>query len=171
MTGATKKDNNPSETVEKDAVNDQQVIVEVEESIVNKLINKYTAISSGVGLLPVPVLDLVGLASIQLALINALSKLYGVKFNKALAQSLIGVMVTTLPAHGIVKGGSSLLKMIPFIGGALGGVSLFAYGAASTYALGKVFNQHFASGGTFLTFNPEAVKEAFMNYFREKQPS
>lgn len=156
------------ETTPKAAVSDVS-IVDVDQVKAQQIINKYTAIASGIGLLPVPVLDLVGLAGIQLTLLNALSKHYNVKFNKALAQSIIGILATTLPAHGIAKSGGSLLKMIPFVGGVLGGVSLFAYGAGSTYAIGKVFNQHFASGGTFLNFNPDEVKAAFMKYFSEKQ--
>jgi len=33
---------------------------------------------------------------------------------------------------------------------------------AATYAIGKVFVRHFASGGTFLTFNPEKVKDYYL---------
>jgi hypothetical protein len=36
---------------------------------------------------------------------------------------------------------------------------------ASTYAVGKIFVRHFESGGTFLNFNPEQVKEAFQKEF------
>ncbi len=38
---------------------------------------------------------------------------------------------------------------------------------ASTWALGKVFIQHFESGGTFLDFKPEEVKEYFKAQFVE----
>jgi hypothetical protein len=40
-------------------------------------------------------------------------------------------------------------------------------GGASTYALGKVFIQHFESGGTFLDFDPEKVKEHFATLYKE----
>jgi hypothetical protein len=39
--------------------------------------------------------------------------------------------------------------------------------AAFTYAVGKVFLQHFASGGTFLDFDPKTVREYFAKMFDE----
>ena len=36
-----------------------------------------------------------------------------------------------------------------------------------TYALGKVFIQHFAAGGTFLSFDPEAVRDYFQTQLQE----
>ncbi len=38
---------------------------------------------------------------------------------------------------------------------------------AATYATGKVFIQHFASGGTFLTFDPAKVKAHYAQMFEE----
>ncbi|MEZ5671856.1 MAG: hypothetical protein R3E08_05540 [Thiotrichaceae bacterium] len=38
-------------------------------------------------------------------------------------------------------------------------------GGAATYAIDKVFVQHFESGGTFLDFDPEAVREHFAAEF------
>ncbi|MCI5165392.1 MAG: GTPase, partial [Candidatus Electrothrix sp. GM3_4] len=38
---------------------------------------------------------------------------------------------------------------------------------AVTYAVGKVFHQHFASGGTFLTFDPDKVREYYAQMLKE----
>ena len=46
----------------------------------------------------------------------------------------------------------------------MGFVSSPAFSGAVTYAIGKVFVQHFEMGGTLLDFNPEKVKK----YFREQ---
>ena len=40
---------------------------------------------------------------------------------------------------------------------------------ATTYAVGKVFTQHFATGGTFLNFDPETVREYYYEMFKEGQ--
>ena len=40
---------------------------------------------------------------------------------------------------------------------------------AATYAVGKVFIQHFESGGTFLNFNPESVRGYYEAMFKEGQ--
>ena len=39
--------------------------------------------------------------------------------------------------------------------------------AAISYAVGKVFIQHFESGGTFLDFDPKKVRAYFEDQFRE----
>jgi hypothetical protein len=39
--------------------------------------------------------------------------------------------------------------------------------ASFTYAVGKVFLQHFAFGGTFLDFDPKKVREHFARQFEE----
>jgi len=38
---------------------------------------------------------------------------------------------------------------------------------AVTYAVGKVFHQHFASGGTFLSFDPDKVRDYYAEMLRE----
>ena len=39
------------------------------------------------------------------------------------------------------------------------------FAGASTYAIGKVFIQHFESGGTFLDFEPAKVRAYFSQQF------
>jgi hypothetical protein len=54
---------------------------------------------------------------------------------------------------------------MPGVGTAAGVMSMSILGGAATYAIGKVFVQHFESGGTFLDFDPEAVREHFAAEF------
>ena len=42
-----------------------------------------------------------------------------------------------------------------------------ALAGASTYAVGKVFVQHFESGGTFLNFDPEDVRDYYAEQFEK----
>ena len=46
-------------------------------------------------------------------------------------------------------------------------VSTAVFAGASTYAVGKVFTEHFASGGTFLTFDPEKVRKYYEQEFAQ----
>jgi len=48
-----------------------------------------------------------------------------------------------------------------------GMVSMAALGGAGTYAVGKVFIEHFESGGTFLSFDPDKVREKFKALFEK----
>ena len=49
-----------------------------------------------------------------------------------------------------------------------------AFNAAATYALGRVFIQHFECGGTILDLDPDKVREHFRREFEaahRQQPS
>ncbi|RLC10806.1 MAG: GTPase, partial [Deltaproteobacteria bacterium] len=64
---------------------------------------------------------------------------------------------------------ASLTKFVPAAGMTLGVVSMPIVAGATTYAIAKVFVQHFASGGTFLSFDPEMVKDYYAQMFKEGQ--
>ena len=56
-------------------------------------------------------------------------------------------------------GAASMLKAVPIIGTIAGGFVMPVLSAGATYAIGKAFIQHFASGGTLLDFNPPDYRE------------
>jgi len=62
---------------------------------------------------------------------------------------------------------ASALKAIPLIGQTAGSLSLSVLGGGTTYAIGKVFVQHFESGGTFLDFDPKSVRTYFRQHFMD----
>lgn len=134
------------------------------EHAANNIIYKYTAISTGAGLIPVPFLDLLALSGVQIYMLNELGKLYNYKFEEHRMKSIIGVLVTSLPASALVNSTSTLFKMVPFIGPILGGITGYIYSAASTYALGKVFNAHFASGMSLLSLDVDKMKQEFQEF-------
>lgn len=148
---------------------------EANEHSVNNIIYKYTAISSGAGLIPVPFLDLLALGGVQLAMLNALGKLYNYKFEEHRVKSIIGVLATSLPANALITTTSTLFKVIPFVGPILGGITGYIYSAATTYALGKVFNAHFASGMSLLSLDVEKMKQEFQafhsDYIKSNSPA
>jgi uncharacterized protein (DUF697 family) len=138
------------------------------EQAARKVIKNYMWWSMGAGLIPVPLADLVAVSGVQLKMLGEISKTYGIEFQanrgKALIASLIGYIVPSSLSFGSV---GSLLKAIPGVGTLVGAPSMALFCGASTYALGKVFIQHFESGGTFLTFDPAKVKEHFQQEFAE----
>lgn len=125
------------------------------------LVRKNVYISAGVGILPIPLLDLAAVTGLQLNMLYQLSRLYEVPFSREAAKSIIGALMSGSSAAILARPAWSLLKAIPVVGSAVGGLTLAILSGASTYALGKVFIQHFESGGTFLTFDPLAVRAHF----------
>ena len=132
------------------------------EIAANELVKKYSLYSAGAGLVPVPMLDWAAISAVQLKMLSDLSAIYGLAFEadrvKPIVASILGGYASTKIGYGL---GGGLIKSIPLIGTTLGMVAVpgFAYGL--TYAVGKVFIQHFASGGTFLDFDPDTVRAYF----------
>ncbi len=134
------------------------------------LIKKYTYWSLGAGALPLGVLDLAAIAAVQTKLVNDLSNLYGVKFCQHRAKNITAILIASVGAGTLLRGvTASVVKMIPLIGTFSGMVALPIVAGAATYALGKVFVQHFEMGGTLLDFDPEKTREYFAAQFKEGQ--
>jgi uncharacterized protein (DUF697 family) len=131
------------------------------------LVRKSVYAAAGVGLLPLPLVDLAAFNGIQLNMLYRLCKRYEVPFSKQAAKGFIGMLLSGGGAALLTAPAWSLLKSIPVVGSALGGMTVSALAGASTYALGKVFIEHFESGGTFLTFDPKAAKARFEQLQKE----
>jgi uncharacterized protein (DUF697 family) len=115
----------------------------------------------------VPWLDVGALAGVQLKMLHRLSEHYEVKFSENYGKSIIATLMGTITADSLKRGAfTSFIKSIPLIG-VIGMVSMPIYAGATTYAIGKVFIQHFESGGTFLDFDSKKVKNHFAELFEE----
>jgi uncharacterized protein (DUF697 family) len=140
----------------------------VSKEELDKLLRYHVYGTMGMGLIPIPILDFVGITSVQLNLVRVLAKKYDVRFFKDSARniisSLVGGVIPVVTAPSIAY---SIAKFIPVIGTTVGVVTMPLIAGAATYALGKVFIQHFASGGTFLTFDPEKVKAYYAEMLKE----
>ncbi len=127
----------------------------------NKTIQNHVLSAMGVGLIPIPVIDLLGISGVQINLVRKLANIYEVPFNrdrvKNILTPLVGGAIPVLSASTML----SLFKAIPVIGQITGALTISISSGAVTYAVGKVFLQHFASGGTFLSFDPDKVREYY----------
>lgn len=132
------------------------------------IIKKHAYAALGGGLLPVPLVDFILITGIQLNLLKKLSAHYHVPFSKNITKNLIGILIGgTFSSTCGVRLGASLAKFTPMIAHPAFIATVSISAGASTYALGKVFNRHFAQGGTLLTFNPKAAKSFYAKIFAE----
>jgi uncharacterized protein (DUF697 family) len=119
----------------------------------------------GVGLIPVPGVDIAGVVAVQLRLVQRLSEEYGVTFRenvaKAAVLALAGGMVPATLAGTLV----SALKFIPGFGSVAGAAGMSVLGGGMTYAVGRVFHEHLASGGTLLDFDAAKVRDVLKREF------
>jgi uncharacterized protein (DUF697 family) len=123
------------------------------------LVDRFALWSGVAGLIPVPIVDAVAVGGLQIQMLRRISQIYDVAFSdnrgKAVIASLAGSMIPT--TSGI--GAASLLKAVPVLGTIASGFVMPVLSAGATYAIGKAFIQHFASGGTLLDFNPPDYRE------------
>jgi uncharacterized protein (DUF697 family) len=132
-----------------------------------RIIRNHMLTAMGVGLIPFPVVDMVGITGVQLNMLRRLSNTYEIPFADHKVKNILTSLVgggSVLPLGGALM---SFVKIIPIVGQAIGAVTMPAAAGAVTYAVGKVFHQHFASGGTFLTFDPDKVREYYAQMLEE----
>jgi len=137
------------------------------DSSAQQIVKKHMLLALAVGLLPLPLIDVAALTAIQLRMLSKLSSLYNVDFSDQLGKSVIGSLVGS---GGSVVASTTTTRLVMHLipgGWVAGMVSTAAFAGASTYAVGKVFTEHFASGGTFLTFDPEKVRKYYEQQFAQ----
>lgn len=128
----------------------------------HNVIRKFAFGSMGVGLVPLPAVDMALLATTQLAMLRALAEIYGVEFSRDKAKAVSSALVAG-GASVFVSNNVALVLLaklsIPVAAAAILSGSVLA--GASTFALGRVFVEHFESGGTFLTLDPDQARGTY----------
>ena len=132
------------------------------------IVRKYMYWSMGAGFIPLPYVDIAAVTGVQLKMLADLAKHYDVPFAKNRVKEIIAALIGGAlpgPLAGSMLG--SAAKMVPVVGPILGGVSVPLLSGATTYAVGKVFTQHFETGGTFLDFDAAKMKAHFQEEFEK----
>jgi len=140
----------------------------VETKMPSKVIKQHVAMALGGGLIPVPYADMAAVTAVQIKMLHALAKMYDVPFKetraKVVTASLFGSAIPRYLGYSSI---GSFLKMIPLVGTFSGSIVMSTFSGASTYALGRVFSEHFASGGNFLDIDPQKVSAFFKEAYEE----
>lgn len=160
-----KKENETVEEEKADVVEETPIVVAGEE--IDGIIRRRVYAAIALGLAPLPVVDIVGLTAIQIDLVRALAKKYGVPFKKNVTKSIISALVGSILPVGVAPLFAGMIKLVPYIGLTTGAVSISILGGASTYAVGRVFNKHFATGGTLLDVDAGKLKDGFKDQYEK----
>lgn len=132
---------------------------------VSKIAKHHILASMGVGLIPVPLVDLAALTGVQLNMIRKLCKEYDVPFKEDRGKSIVTSLLGGLLSTEIGASLSSLIKCLPVIGQTVGAATMPVIAGASTYAIHVVFVKHFEEGGTILDLDPAKMKSFFTEQF------
>ncbi len=144
------------------------VATETSKEELDRIIRYHVWGAMGVGLIPFPIIDFVGLTGVQLNMLRKLARAYDIPFFKDRVRTIISPLIgAAVPGMFGAPLALSLAKIIPFFGQTAGVIAMPVVAGATTYAIGKIFVQHFASGGTFLTFDPDKVKAYYTELLQE----
>ena len=136
---------------------------ELRVSAADNTIKYYCFWSFSTALIPVPLVDLAAMSAIQVKMISELSELYDVPFSQGLAKKAIATLVASASSSSF----ASLIKLVPGIGYFGLAIPLATLNVSYTYAVGKIFAQHFQSGADLASFDPDAQKTNFKEKLEE----
>ncbi len=120
-----------------------------------RIISSYAKFASGTGLLPVPIVDIIMINTVGLKMIQRLCSLYGLDFSEESTTAIIKAL--TRGRKKILWAGS-LIKVIPFLGSAGGGLTVLVKAGRIIYGIGDIMMEHFESGGTLEDFDPAIIE-------------
>jgi uncharacterized protein (DUF697 family) len=132
-------------------------------------VRRYWKWSAAAGFIPIMLLDVATVTGLQLKMIADIARVYEVPFSQDRAKAIVGALVgaTTPPlaAAAVLGALSPVFAFVPVVGLVAAVFATPAFNAAATYALGRVFVQHFESGGTFLDMDSDKLREHFKREF------
>ena len=168
---ATEQETNPTAQVTETAMEAPAVdMTEARLQEARAIVRHNVKWAAGIGILPIPLVDFVGITTIQLRMLKKLGALYDIPFFDHTVKNLLSSLLVGM---GSMRLGASLagglVKMLPGVGTLLGLTVLPTVAGALTHATGNVFIAHFESGGNFLDFKPEAVRAHFRSEFEAAQ--
>lgn len=131
------------------------------------IIKNHVITAMGLGLVPLPLFDVVSIVAVQMNLVHRLGDAYDVPFKEnAVRASILALIGGVLPA-GLGMFATSILKLVPGLGSIAGAAGVVILAGATTYAIGQVFDRHLSSGGDFLDLDIASAKKLFSQKLEE----
>jgi uncharacterized protein (DUF697 family) len=118
------------------------------------IIRHSTKVAAWVGLVPIPLLDMVGLLGVQATMIRDLARLYDLEIGTQRVKTLLVSLSGSV--GGATIGKSIALSLLRGLAAPLGVIAGPSSAATFTWAVGTAFNRHFQAGGQLHTFSNAA---------------
>lgn len=133
------------------------------EEQIDKIINNHVLYSVGLGIIPIPLVDIAGVTATQLDMLSQIGGVYGKNFSDISGKSFIASTAGATAA----RLGASFIKAIPGIGSLIGGVSMSIMSGASTYAIGQVAHRFFRDGLELEDIDADLAKSIYEEEFEK----
>jgi len=133
------------------------------EEQIDKIINNHVLYSMGLGIIPIPLVDIVAITATQLDMLSQIGNVHGKNFSEISGKSFIA----STAGATFARLGASFLKAIPGIGSIIGGVSMSIMSGASTYAIGQVSHRFFRDGLELEDIDTDLAKSIYKEEFEK----
>ena len=130
-----------------------------------RIVSTYSAVAAGVGVVPIAVIDIAGLAAVQLTMLAKLADNYDVKYSGNLGKTLVTALLGTLVPNSLKASTIGLIRSIPVFGQLLGLATMPTYCWATTYAIGTVFTEMFEKDKDLETIDMDEAKAKVKKVF------
>jgi uncharacterized protein (DUF697 family) len=158
-------------TAETEAVASEPVVVNhtLRRAQANAIVSKYAAWSSAFGVLPIPFADIAGISGTQVAMVVALCKHYDVPFSEKWVRAILSAIAGGVAPWAVTSGVvSTFLKGVPGWGLGVGFVGMAGLSNLASRTIGKLFIEHFESGGTLEDVDTAAMKASLSEEMKKK---
>jgi len=134
----------------------------------DNVIKNHVIMAMATGLIPSAMINVVGITALEVKMIGDLARVYDFPVPHRLVcyKIVISLIGSIGPVYLSVKMHSAL-KSMPLVGHAFYVGMLSLTGGAAVYAVGKLFQKHFESGGTFLSSENRILKSYFKAKYAE----
>ncbi len=127
-----------------------------------RIVQSHMKWAMGLGLIPIPLLDMMALIGTQVAMLTELGANYEIPLEEIRQKSLLTAAVSGFVTQSLAaRSFCYLLWWVPALGVLLGPLTFSGLAGACTYAVGHVFIRHFENGGTLVDFQPQEAQEHF----------
>jgi uncharacterized protein (DUF697 family) len=135
------------------------------------IVISHIALASGAAWIPVPALDSIAITAIQISMIVALFKIWGVAGVdlKSSAKAILKAVLPSLTMWGVGYGVAQALKFIPFYGTVVGGALSMTVASTGTLILGTAVTLFLRNKVTDISQVSSADLESMMKNFMENQ--
>jgi uncharacterized protein (DUF697 family) len=110
------------------------------------IVNRHAVVSAVGGIIPLPIVNVASVTAIIVRMVRALSKYYGVPFERDRARTIVVALVAGTMPTGLASVTTSTLLYIVPTNAVMGMAVSSITAAACTRSIGLIFLEHFESG-------------------------
>ncbi|MBM4313199.1 MAG: DUF697 domain-containing protein [Deltaproteobacteria bacterium] len=158
-------ENKPSNAPSAASPVDEMIITDEMRLAADNIIKKYVILAMGAGLIPSALVDVVAVTVLEVKMIGDLAGAYRIPIPHRLVRYKVLIsLIASLGSVYLSIRMHTALKDAPVVGYLFSAGMLSITGGAAVYAVGKIFQKHYESGGTFLSSDNSVLRR----YFKEK---